>query len=92
MTLIRLFQEQNWEITFASPALDGDFMFPLESIGVAKQNILLNDASFDVFVKDLNPSMVLFDRFMIEEQFGWRVAKNCPNQDNWHFQKIELLT
>jgi glycosyltransferase involved in cell wall biosynthesis len=53
-------------------------MFPLESIGVAKQNILLNDASFDVFVKDLNPSMVLFDRFMIEEQFGWRVAENCP--------------
>jgi hypothetical protein len=79
MTLIRLFQEQNWEITFASPALDSDFMFPLESIGVAKQNILLNDASFDTFVKDLNPSMVLFDRFMIEEQFGWRVAENCPN-------------
>jgi glycosyltransferase involved in cell wall biosynthesis len=21
----------------------------------------------------------LFDRFMIEEQFGWRVAENCPN-------------
>ena len=23
--------------------------------------------------------MVLFDRFMIEEQFGWRVAENCPD-------------
>jgi hypothetical protein len=22
---------------------------------------------------------VLFDRFMIEEQFGWRVAENCPD-------------
>jgi hypothetical protein len=22
---------------------------------------------------------VLFDRFMMEEQFGWRVAENCPN-------------
>jgi hypothetical protein len=24
-------------------------------------------------VKELNPSVVLFDRFMMEEQFGWRV-------------------
>ena len=23
--------------------------------------------------------MVLFDRFMMEEQFGWRVVENCPN-------------
>ena len=22
---------------------------------------------------------MLFDRFMMEEQFGWRVAENCPN-------------
>ena len=22
--------------------------------------------------------MVIFDRFMIEEQFGWRVEKTCP--------------
>jgi hypothetical protein len=31
-----------------------------------------------VFVKQLQPSIVLFDRFMIEEQFGY-VAENCPN-------------
>jgi hypothetical protein len=31
-----------------------------------------------MFVKQLQPSIVLFDRFMIEEQFGWRV-ENCPN-------------
>jgi hypothetical protein len=28
-----------------------------------------------MFVKQLQPSIVLFDRFMIEEQFGWRVAE-----------------
>jgi len=39
----------------------------------------LNCSSFDVFVKELNPAIVLFDRFMMEEQFGWRVAENCPN-------------
>jgi glycosyltransferase involved in cell wall biosynthesis len=39
----------------------------------------LNSSSFDEFVRALNPEMVLFDRFMTEEQFGWRVAENCPN-------------
>lgn len=39
----------------------------------------MNDSSFDEFIRDLKPDMVLFDRFMIEEQFGWRVAENCPN-------------
>jgi hypothetical protein len=46
---------------------------------VKKETIALNSSSFDVFVKQLQPSIVLFDRFMIEEQFGWRVAENCPN-------------
>ena len=26
-----------------------------------------------------NPDVVVFDRFMVEEQFGWRVEKACPN-------------
>jgi hypothetical protein len=30
-------------------------------------------------VKELNPAVVLFDRFMMEEQFGWRVSENCPD-------------
>jgi len=79
LQLIQLFREQDWEVTFASTAQDSDFMVDLEPLGVRKHPILLNDNSFDVFVKELNPSMVLFDRFMIEEQFGWRVAEQCPN-------------
>jgi glycosyltransferase involved in cell wall biosynthesis len=54
-------------------------MINLETLGVSKRSIALNCSSFDVFVKELNPSIVLFDRFMIEEQFGWRVAENCPD-------------
>ncbi|MEL1241705.1 glycosyltransferase [Flavobacterium flavipallidum] len=79
MQLISLFQEQGYEITFASPAQDSDFMVDLSQFDVTKQTINLNCSSFDEFVKELNPSIVLFDRFMIEEQFGWRVAENCPN-------------
>lgn len=79
MQLISLFQEQGFQITFASPAQDSDFMVDLSKYKVEKKSIALNSSSFDTFVKELNPTIVLFDRFMIEEQFGWRVAENCPN-------------
>ncbi len=78
LQLIRLFQEQCWKVTFASAAQESDFMFDLNSLGVATEAIELNASSFDAFVKELNPTMVLFDRFVIEEQFGWRVVANCP--------------
>lgn len=79
MQLIELFQEQHWNITFASAAADSEFMFDVTSIGVKKVPIAINDSSFDTFIQELNPSIVLFDRFIVEEQFGWRVAENCPN-------------
>ncbi|MEN9909239.1 MAG: hypothetical protein RLZZ540_2388 [Bacteroidota bacterium] len=79
MQLISLFQKQGFKITFASPAQDSDFMIDLKSYNVEKKSIVLNSSSFDDFIKELNPSVVLFDRFMMEEQFGWRVAENCPD-------------
>lgn len=79
MQLISLFKAQGFNITFASPAQNSDFMVDLQEFGVDKKSIELNNSSFDTFVKELNPSIVLFDRFMMEEQFGWRVAENCPD-------------
>jgi len=76
--LIMLFKEQDWNITFASSARESEFTDNLEVLGIKKADIKLNDVSFDSFVKELNPSFVLFDRFMTEEQFGWRVAEQCP--------------
>ncbi|WP_264536138.1 glycosyltransferase family 4 protein [Flavobacterium sp. N1736] len=78
MQLISIFKENGFEITFASPALDSDFMVDLAAFGVEKVSIELNNSSFDDFITALNPDVVLFDRFMIEEQFGWRVSENCP--------------
>lgn len=79
MQLISLFKEEGYAITFASPAMDSVYMVDLSALNVRKESVLLNSSSFDVFIKELNPSIVLFDRFMIEEQFGWRVAESCPN-------------
>ena len=77
--LISIFKDRGFEVTFASSASDSDYMIDLETLGVSKKSIALNCSSFDVFVKELNPTIVLFDRFMMEEQFGWRVAENCPD-------------
>ncbi|GEP51576.1 glycosyl transferase [Flavobacterium noncentrifugens] len=79
LQLIGLLQQNGCEIIFASAASDSEFAFDVTQIGIGKVSIVLNDASFDEFVKTLNPQMVLFDRFVTEEQFGWRVAENCPN-------------
>lgn len=78
LQLIEILKELDYRIVFASASQESEFSFPLKDIDVEKENILLNDDSFDDFVSQLNPDIVLFDRFMIEEQFGWRVSKSCP--------------
>jgi glycosyltransferase involved in cell wall biosynthesis len=78
MQLLDCFLERGWRITFASPANEGEHKADLQALGIAEQLIELNNASFDTFVRELNPSVVLFDRFMMEEQFGWRVEQQCP--------------
>ena len=79
MQLIEVFQKQKYEITFASSCGKSNNAFDLTSIGINQVPIELNDSSFDKFISELNPAVVLFDRFMIEEQFGWRVSEQCPD-------------
>ncbi len=77
--LIDLFLSKGWEVTFSSAAAKSEFSADLISKGVNEISIELNSSSFDDFIGELKPDVVLFDRFMVEEQYGWRVAENCPN-------------
>ena len=79
LQIISLFQNQGYEITFLCSASKSNFSFDLNTISVQTKPIQLNDSSFDSIIKELNPNVVLFDRFMLEEQYGWRVMENCPN-------------
>jgi len=79
MQLISFFQSQEYQITFASACAKSDNAFDLSTIGVEKATIELNHSSFDDFILERLPDIVLFDRFMSEEQFGWRVTAHCPN-------------
>ena len=77
--LMDLFLTQNYQITFLSTASISENSFDLSSKNIQFQNILLNDDSFDELIINLNPEIVIFDRFTTEEQFGWRVSEQVPN-------------
>tara|TARA_R100000935_G_scaffold42923_1_gene65210 strand:+ start:29540 stop:30775 length:1236 start_codon:yes stop_codon:yes gene_type:complete len=79
LQLIDLFLEQGFAITFASTAVKSEHSAKLNSLKIKEVSLKLNDASFDEFLKALQPDVVVFDRFVTEEQFGWRVAEICPN-------------
>ncbi|MBV7267635.1 glycosyltransferase [Winogradskyella luteola] len=79
LQLVQLFQNNGYEITFACAAKTSNNTYDLSQLDVKTQAILLNDISFDVFISELNPKIVMFDRFMTEEQYGWRVAEQCPD-------------
>lgn len=79
LQLINYFQSHNYTITFASSCAENHNAIDLKSLDIEQIAIELNNSSFDAFLKNLNPNAVLFDRFMMEEQFGWRVAEHCPD-------------
>lgn len=78
LSILRLFKQQEWRVEFATAAQATEHMIDLEEEGITSQSIALNCDSFDAYVSDYQPDIVMFDRFMIEEQFGWRVEKSCP--------------
>jgi len=78
MSIMRLFLSQGFSVEFATPCALSEHMIDLKAEGISSKSIELNCDSFDEYIKELNPSIVMFDRFMMEEQFGWRVEKNCP--------------
>lgn len=78
MQLLQIFLKANFEITFCSTAATSDHSYDLESLTIAVANIELNNSSFDDFISNLQPNIVIFDRFITEEQFGWRVMERAP--------------
>ncbi|WP_297795885.1 glycosyltransferase family 4 protein [uncultured Eudoraea sp.] len=78
MQLVHWFLEKEFQITFASTATINDYSANLTALGIEQRPIKLNDPGFDEFVLNLNPQIVVFDRFVMEEQFGWRVSECVP--------------
>lgn len=78
LSLLEAFQQFGWQVCFASAAADSPHRTSLTERGIEELPIQLNHASFDQMVAERQPDVVVFDRFMTEEQFGWRVEQHCP--------------
>ena len=78
MSILRTFKAENWQVEFATPAQHSEHAIDLRDEDITSQSIVLNCDSFNDYVKEYQPDIVLYDRFMMEEQFGWRVEKYAP--------------
>lgn len=78
LQLIACFQQAGFNVEYASPAAPSEHAINYQTYGITTAKIELNNTSFDDYLIQLNPHTVMFDRFMMEEQFGWRVEKHCP--------------
>ena len=79
LQLIQGFLDQGYTVSVASVAKHTEYEADLEALGVSTHTIELNSSSFDHFITKLQPDVVVFDRFMTEEQFSWRVAEAFPH-------------
>ena len=79
---IHFLLKQNFRLTLISPSKQkgetdwGSLSLPA---GVECLPLPLNQSSVKEVLRSLNPDVVMFDRFILEEQFGHFVYENCPN-------------
>ncbi|PRX49836.1 glycosyltransferase family 4 protein [Salegentibacter salegens] len=78
LQLLQFFLAENYKITFVTTSARSEFAVDLEKMNITSEVIKMNHPSFDEMLKRISPDLVLFDRFMTEEQFGWRVDEICP--------------
>jgi glycosyltransferase involved in cell wall biosynthesis len=77
LQIMSALRDMSSEIIAASAADKTEYS---QALGIVdrEQMVVINDQSFDQFIQELQPDLVVFDRFITEEQFGWRVAKHVP--------------
>ena len=78
LTLIQSFKNAKYQVHLGCTLDKTPLGDSLIEYDIQVHRIALNCNSFDELLLDLQPEVVLFDRFISEEQFGWRVYKNLP--------------
>lgn len=86
--------EQHFELHFASAAQISSYSTLFDCSSIKTHFIKINNDDVDRLLLKINPGIVVFDRFSIEEQFGWRVAEFAPkalrilNMEDFHGLRI----
>lgn len=76
--LIGIFRRMGASITYASACRPNDFSRRLSDAGIETVQVRANDSEFDRWIAARRFDIVIFDRFVTEEQFGWRVREHSP--------------
>jgi hypothetical protein len=65
-------------VVCASAAAENEFSRELQDAGYEVRRVRLNSDDMALLVKEVRPRLVLFDRFVMEEQYGWQVRQALP--------------
>lgn len=79
MQWLELFHQKGDAVFYGTISSSTDHTDLLDNLVKDIVEIDLNNDSFNQVVKKINPSIVIYDRFTSEEQFGWRVREEIPN-------------
>lgn len=77
--LLIFFTSQGYSVDFCATSRGEEGRAALHQKGINTHPIAVNDAAFDEWLLNAAPDIVLFDRFVAYEQFGWRVRTLLPN-------------
>ena len=77
--LIRLFIREGFELHLSSTAEHGHYSALYEDLdGVYRHNLDPNSSEIRAKLAQINPDVIVFDRYPTEEQFSWHVMEACP--------------
>lgn len=71
-------QALGFSVAALSPCRFNEASAELESLGIQALSCPANDSSVDGWLKELAPDLVIYDRFVMEEHFGWKARSLWP--------------
>lgn len=77
--LIQCLEHSGYTVAVWSHAADSEVRERWERRGNSTRIVKLNCEGFNAALLDWQPDLILFDRFLTEEQFSWRVRETLPN-------------
>jgi len=79
LQLLNSFKKAGYTLYFGSDAEPNPHSEDLTALEIQCVSMPLNRQEASIVIRELQPDVVLFDRFMTEEQFAWRVQDEAPN-------------
>ena len=76
--LFELLQSFGYELTVLSPCRENAASAELNAAGIRTIPCAANDSSVESLLSPLPASIVIYDRFVMEEQFGWKARALWP--------------